>query len=116
MLPASAVAHALLPGAEHAGRQDSQRTHKTISTPGACRAEDDSHNESSAARHEGGSGHTSTNSLNQAPWPPLLSTLITMGFGGTHCTRLPQRTQHQITIIDKERKVNLWGIVGVTAC
>ena len=28
------------------------------------------------------------NSRNQAPWPPLLSTLMTMGLGGTHCTRL----------------------------
>ena len=27
-------------------------------------------------------------SRSQAPWPPLLSTLMTMGLGGTHCTRL----------------------------
>ena len=32
--------------------------------------------------------HTSTNRRSQLPGPPLLSTKMTMGFGGTHSTRL----------------------------
>jgi hypothetical protein len=96
MLPAYALADAPLPGTKQVGQQESrpQCTHK-LSALLAHAGQEMTGTEPAAARYEGASGHTSTNSLSQAPWPPLLSTLITMGFGGTHCTRLQQRTQHQ---------------------
>lgn len=98
MLPAYASADAPLPRTEQAGQQESrpQGTHKFLALL-AHAGQEMTGTEPSAANYEGASGHTSTNSLSQAPWPPLLSTLITMGFGGTHCTRLEQRAQHRIT-------------------
>jgi hypothetical protein len=93
---ANAWAHALLPTAEQEGHQDPRphRRHQRIRIPAHAGQEVNCIMRRHHARHGGAGGCTSIKSLSQAPGPTLLSTLITMGFGGTHCTRLQQCAQH----------------------